>query len=306
MVIKPRGENVELKLLRLLRVRKRLEEKDENNYIYLEKGKFSEKLFDQYLLGLTNEFLILNNLLLEVNNTLFQIDSLLITQKKIFIFEVKKHEVDFYIVKDRWYMLSGKEIKNPLIQVIRSESLFRQLLQELRFSVMLDLKLFLSTQNFFSMRLRLKVHLYFIRQLGRLLKNLDSYDAPRVSGGHMRLADKLVSLHITDNPYSRLPVYTYEELEKGIICQRGCFHLEDTNRHTLVCNKCGFIEDKEAAILRSIEEFRFLFPEKRITVDVIYNWCQVIRSKRLIREISSKNFELVLFGRGSYYVDKKR
>jgi len=306
IVIKPRGENIELELLRSLRVHKKLAEEDENNFVSLEKGWLGEKQFDQLLLGLTNESLILNNLLLKVNNTLFQIDSLLITQKKIFIFEVKNFEGDYYIKDERLHMINGKEIKNPLIQISRSESLFRQLLQELRFNVPVESHVIFINPEFYLYEAPVNGPFVFHSQLGRFLKKIDAGAASGVSGGHIELAKKLASLHITKNPYSRLPDYTYEELEKGIVCKCGCLEYEDTNRQTLVCKKCGFVEDKELAVLRSVEEFRFLFPEKRITVDVIYNWCKVIRSKKTIQKILSKNFDLISFGRGSYYVDKMK
>lgn len=306
LVIKPRGKNSELELFRSVRVRKKLEEKDENNFINLEKGWIGEKQFDQLLLGLPNESLILNDLLLKVNNTLFQLDSLLITLKKIYVFEVKNFEGDYFIEDNRMCMLSGKEIKNPLIQVTRSESLLRQLLQELKFSVSIDSRVIFINPEFYLYSAPMNGTFVFHPQLRRYLKNLETVAFSKVSKDHVQFAEKLASLHITKNPYSRLPVYTYEELEKGIICRRGCFDLEDTNRHTLICKKCGFVEDKESAILRSIDEFRLLFPEKRITVDVIYNWCKVIKSKKTIQKILSKNFDLVLFGRGSYYVEKRK
>nr|WP_309099815.1 nuclease-related domain-containing protein [Fredinandcohnia onubensis] len=305
IVIKPRGEKIELELLRSLRVHKKLAEEDENNFVSLEKGWIGEKQFDQLLLGLTNESLILNDLLLKVNNTLFQIDSLLITQKKIFIFEVKNYEGDYYIKDGRLHMIHGKEIKNPLIQISRSESLFRQLLQELRFNVPVESHVIFINPEFYLYEAPVNSPFVFHSQLGRFLKKIDAGAVSGVSGGHIDLAKKLASLHITKNPYSRLPKYTFEELDKGIVCKCGCLEYEDTNRQTLVCKKCGFVEDKESAVLRSVEEFRFLFPDKRITVDVIYNWCKVIRSKKTIQKILSKNFDLISFGRGSYYVYKR-
>ncbi|MEH7236131.1 nuclease-related domain-containing protein [Bacillus sp. JJ1562] len=149
MIIKPRGENMELMLFRFLRIRKKLELEDENNFAYLEKGWLGEKQFDELLLGLPNGCLILNNLLLKVNNTIFQIDSLLITQKKINIFEIKNNEGDYFFKNDRLHMINGKEIKNPHIQITRSESLFRQLLQELRFNVSVESQVIFINPEFY-------------------------------------------------------------------------------------------------------------------------------------------------------------
>ncbi len=303
IVIKPRGENIELELLRSLRVHKKLEEEDENNYVSLEKGWAGEKQFDQLLLGLTNECLILNDLLLKVNNTLFQIDSLLITQKKIFIFEVKNYEGDYYIKDGRLHIINGKEIKNPLIQISRSESLFRQLLQELKFNVPVVSHVIFISPEFYLYEAPVNGPYVFHAQLGRFLKKLDAGAASRVSDGQIELAHKLASLHITKNPYSRLPDYTYEELEKGIVCKCGCSFMEVENKNDLICPSCGELENKESAVLRAIREFNLLFPDRKITTKGTMEWCGVISKKR-VRKILLTNFDLVKKAKASYYVPK--
>lgn len=304
IVIKPRGENIELELLRSLRVHKKLAEEDENNFVSLEKGWLGEKQFDQLLLGLTNENLILNDLLLKVNNTLFQIDSLLITQKKIFIFEVKNYEGDYYIKDGRLHIMNGKEIKNPLIQTSRSESLFRQLLQELRFNVPVESNVIFINPEFYLYEAPVNGPYVFHAQLGRFLKKLDAGAASGVSGGHIELAKKLASLHITKNPYSRLPDYTYEELEKGIVCKSGCLFMEVINQNYLSCPICGESENKESAVLRAVKEFSLLFPDRKITTNDVMEWCGVISKKR-VRKILLANFTLVRKAKASYYVYPK-
>ncbi|MEH7381742.1 nuclease-related domain-containing protein [Bacillus sp. JJ1533] len=302
MIVKSRGENIELELFRSLRVRKRLNEKEKNNFIYLNKGWLGEKQFDQLLLGLTNECLILNNLLLEVNNTQFQIDSLLITQKKIIIFEVKNFEGDPYIDGDRWHLLSGKEIKNPLIQVSRSESLFRQLLQELRFHLAVESEIVFINPEFYLYEAPVKGPFIFHSQLGRFLNKINSLAAGEIPAGHMRLAEKLVSLHIKESQYKQLPDYTYEEIEKGIVCRRGCTFMDTANQNFLVCPSCRKLEHKESAVLRSVREFTLLFPNRKITTNQIMEWCRVIRSRLTIRKYLLKKYKLVTKGRTSYFV----
>ncbi|MEH7239585.1 nuclease-related domain-containing protein [Bacillus sp. JJ1562] len=129
MIIKPRTIPLELLLLRFIRARTKVTAKTENQIISLEKGFIGEKMFDKRIINLSLDCLIINNLLLETNNTHYQIDSLLISQHKIHIFEVKNFEGDYLLDGDCLRMLSGKEIKNPLLQLNRSVSLFRQLLQ---------------------------------------------------------------------------------------------------------------------------------------------------------------------------------
>ncbi|WP_010281836.1 nuclease-related domain-containing protein [Bacillus timonensis] len=304
MIYKSRGENTELELFRTIQVRKRIGEKDENNYKYLEKGWLGEKQFDQLFLTLTNECLILNNLLFEVNNTQLQIDSLLITSKEIIIFEVKNFEGDIVIDGNRWHLPSGKEIKNPLIQFSRCESLFRQLLEELRFTLSVESKLEFINPEFYLYEAPVKAPFVFHAQLGRLFKKLDTLAAGSLPGGHLQLAEKLVSLHIKDTPYKRLPVYNYEELEKGIVCMRGCSFMVVASQNYLVCLNCGDLEHKESAVLRSVKEFRLLFPERKNTTSQVTEWCGVISSRLTIRKYLLKEYKLVTTGRTSHFVKK--
>ncbi|PWW27956.1 nuclease-like protein [Cytobacillus oceanisediminis] len=100
----------------------------------LRKGFTGEKQFDMLLQSMPDESIILNDLLLEYSNTIFQIDSLLITGDCIYVFEIKNYEGDFYINHDKWCTTSKSEIKNPLLQLQRSESLLRRLLLDLGFN----------------------------------------------------------------------------------------------------------------------------------------------------------------------------
>jgi hypothetical protein len=75
----------------------------------------------------------MNDLLLEHGNTKFQIDSLFIS-KIIHLFEVN------YFEGDRWYTNKGIEIKNPLQQMERAESLLRRLVRDLLIRVTLKAK----------------------------------------------------------------------------------------------------------------------------------------------------------------------
>ena len=75
--------------------------KDKQYYFSLKKGYEGEMLFDTFTEKLQCDCLVLNDLLFEVSNTTFQIDTLLIMHKKIYFYEVKYHEGDYYYEKDK-------------------------------------------------------------------------------------------------------------------------------------------------------------------------------------------------------------
>ena len=131
MLITPCCEPVEYKILQCLHPRMTLSPKENKNYLNLVKGCEGEQKFEELFKHRhLSECLILNDLLLEKNNTLFQIDSLVISSEKIYLLEVKNYEGNFYVENDNWFTIKNIEIKNPLNQLKRSESLLRRLFQD--------------------------------------------------------------------------------------------------------------------------------------------------------------------------------
>ncbi|RIW37295.1 hypothetical protein D3H55_04450 [Bacillus salacetis] len=71
-------------------------------------------MFDNLVIpSLDGQMVFLNDLLREHQGSEFPIDSLGIPGRKIYLFEVKYFECDFFIEEERWRSPSGKEIKNP-------------------------------------------------------------------------------------------------------------------------------------------------------------------------------------------------
>jgi hypothetical protein len=84
MIIKHRQERSEIIILRSLNVRMSLSDKEITNYLSLKKGYEGEQKSDVWLEGLSEDWLIIHDLLLEYNNYKFQIDTLLISQDTIY------------------------------------------------------------------------------------------------------------------------------------------------------------------------------------------------------------------------------
>ena len=140
MCYKPRFEPVEAIILRILIARLSLAEDRKHRFHNLVKGFEGEVMFDSLTEKLQCQSYILNDLLLESNGSKFQIDSMILTQEPLFFFEVKNYKGDYYFENDRFYSISKKEkeIKNPLQQLERSESLLRQLFQYSEFRIPIE------------------------------------------------------------------------------------------------------------------------------------------------------------------------
>ncbi|QOR67551.1 NERD domain-containing protein [Cytobacillus suaedae] len=298
LILKQRFESKELKMFRALNSRMSLLEKDRNYYLNLEKGFVGELGFDLLVEALpTENYLVIHDFIYEISNTVFQIDTIILSGNTIYIFEVKNFEGDFYIEKDAWYSgTSDNEVKNPLLQTQRCETLFRRLLKELGF---------VGTIKSYLIFINLEFHLYhaprnsqmiFPTQLSRFLNGFRN-NPTSITKQDQNISKKLLSIYLTESPYSRIPKYTYDQLKKGIYCPK-CYSFFQRSLH---CSNCGYKEDLPTAVDRQVREYNLLFPEEKITTNVIYDWCGGLRPERTIRAVLLKSFKVNGYGKSRFY-----
>ncbi|PLR98182.1 nuclease-related domain-containing protein [Bacillus sp. T33-2] len=291
MLKKPRSEPAEIKILTYLNTRMELPENDKQNYLFLKKGYEGEVLFDSLTEKLQCECFIINDLLLEMNNTMFQIDSLIVSQNTIYLFEIKNYEGDFYYERDRLYTKTQSEIKNPLLQLKRSESLLRQLLQKLGFPFPIEAWVVFINPEFTLYQAPLNEPIIFPSQLNRFMKKVNTTQS-KLNGQHWKIAEKLTSLHIEESPYNRLPAYEYNQLRKGITCKVCHSFFVSVRSKKCVCDVCEHEEAVDCAVLRSVEECKLLFPGSNITTNLIHEWCKVIETKKKINRILHSHLKI--------------
>jgi len=292
MIYKSRSESAELLILDALNKRMSLTEKDKQHYLVLRKGYDGELLFDSMTEKLECECLILNDLLLQINHTVFQIDALMITSDTVHIFEVKNFEGDYYYEDDKLYLTNKKEVTNPLPQLSRSETLLRQLLHHLGYHSPINGKVVFINPEFSLFQAPLGKPLILPTQVKRFLNRVNNTPS-KLNGKHKIFAEKLKSLHLTESPYQQLPSYSYDEVRKGIICDRCNSFEVIVEGKRCICGDCGGEEKLSEALLRTIEVFKLLFPERKINTNEFYYWCNEAVSKERIRRFLKKNLNMV-------------
>lgn len=303
MVIKPYKETLPLQIMRCLIPRYELPPDAKQSYFYLEKGHEGERKFAALLESLSNNFIILHDLLLVHDSTIFQIDALLITHKTIYLFEVKNYEGEYYIESDIWYTLSGKEIKNPLLQLNRCVSLLRQFLQKSGFKLPIKGKVIFINPEFTLYQALPQLTIVLPSQLNRFLSQFNG-NFPTPGKSLKKLADIIVANHVNESSH-RPSHYDYDQLKKGIVCKQ-CNSLSTSYiRRLIVCDDCNYEEDVDSSVKRSIKEFQLLFPQEKITTSIIHEWCGVTPLK-LIRRVLVRYFTMKGQGKNIYYVDSNR
>jgi len=123
----------------------------------------------------------------------------------------------------------------------------------------------------------------------------------KLSVKHQNLAELLISLHQDESPYTELPKYEFDQLKKGITCKECHSFSIFLNERKISCNDCGFEEGIESAVMRSVSELKLLFPNKKISTNVVCEWCQVGISKARLSRILKKNLNAIGYGQWSYY-----
>lgn len=299
-------ETKELKVLRLLNARMDLSLEDQQYYMNLEKGYDGEKYFDSLIRPVQNNFLVLNDLLLKHNNTTFQIDSTFIFQNKLSFYDVKNFEGDYHYIDEKIYLKGQRtEILNPMNQLGRASSLLQQLLRSHGYQMQVEGFVVFINPQFTLYEAPINKPFIFPTQLNRFIKQLSETPA-KLTMKHKKLAHLLKSLHLSESPYSQIPDYSYEELKKGMLC-RYCHSLsiKIVSRWFCTCNICGVTERIDDVVLHAVEELRLLFPDKKLTTNLVYDWCKIVPSKRAIKRILDNHFQLIGEYRWAHYVDKK-
>ena len=289
MAYKNREKSCELFTLELLNDRMELLEEDMRHFLNLQKGYLGELQFDSLTETIQSECIIINDLLLKNKSTHFQIDSLLLFQELIYLFDVKNFEGDFYFESGKFYTVNSKEVNNPLDQLKKCESNLRQLLQSLGFNFKIHSFIVFINPEFTLYQTPLNMPFIFPSQVNRFIHKLDNTRST-IKPNNKKLAEKLVSMHIQDSPFKLIPSYNYEQLRKGITCV-GCrsFSVE-VDGYYCVCSECGSRERLHNAVVRSVKEFKLLFPERKVTTNGIHEWCDIVESKPRIKRVLQKEF----------------
>lgn len=299
MIVKTRNESNELKILSFLDKRIRLPDDTKQNYLNLKKGYEGEVMFDSLTAKLQCNCLILNDLLLKYNHSTFQIDSLII-KESLHLFEVKNFEGDYYFESDNFYTISKKKLNNPLHQMNRCETLLRQLLDKHGFKLPIKSHVVFINPEFTLYQAPENKPILYPTQINRFMKGFDLIPA-NLNTMHKKLANQLISCHQKDPPYQHVPAYHYDQLKKGITCAHCLSFSISVIGKKCICKKCGYTEDVEASVIRSVEEFKLLFPNKKVTTNYIHQWCQVVESKKRISRILGRNYKIVGVRQWAYY-----
>lgn len=302
--LKRRVKPHHLQILEALKPRIVLSKQKRNYYYNLLKGFNGECDFDELIRKLTFIGLVLNDLRLQAGSTIFQIDSLIITAFGIFVYEIKNYEGEFFYTDKKLQRVNSpnSNFENPLLQLNRKLIPLQKLFAENNIRLPITGYVVFVNPEFTLFNAPKDEELVLPTMLPAHLKQLDKNRAP-LTNMHHQIAERLLQLATeVPPPAEDLPEYTYEKLNKGLICP-SCRKLTTTPIKGMYF-KCHYCEHNELAsqvILQNIKELQLLFPQKNLTLSASMDWCGCPKNKNRFRKVLVINYDSKGCGKGTYY-----
>ncbi|WP_058305812.1 nuclease-related domain-containing protein [Gracilibacillus massiliensis] len=303
MIIKQLKKPYELTIFDALHLRISLSKKEETYYHNLQLGYEGELRLEQALqTGLTHSLYVLSDLRFEIGTSSFQIDSLLFTGEELIVLDAKNLPGDYHISDKRWFKLPNKEISNPLLQLKRHETLMRQLMEKLKLNLPVESYTVFTHPEFTLYQAPINQHLIFPTQISRFISSLNKRRPANSS--QLKLAQQLISLDIGAYPHPQIPNFPYDQLKKGLRCFKCSSLAMKVEGRSAVCLQCHSNEHVHEAVLRNIREFQLLFPDEKVTTNIVYDWCGKEYSRKSIQRLLVNHFSKKGSKQWTYYTHK--
>ncbi|GEK92208.1 nuclease-related domain-containing protein [Alkalibacterium kapii] len=302
-ILKERTKSKLLSGLQALDKRMNLSLSDKNYLFNLEKGYAGEELFDSLVKKhLSMDCLVLNDLLLDSGGKSFQVDCVVITSNSLNIYEIKNYKGNYQFSAGHLSTLTGQEIVSPVLQIKRSNTLMKELIKD--FGSELSVKSsIVFVHPSFSLYLAKPTDPFILpNQVERHLIELSQHNFS-LTKKHRYMADKLLREHREEVPYQKhLPDYNLKTLNQNLYCP-GC------NSSSLIltkcyakCRDCKYKTTKDELVMDHIKDYKLLFPDEKVTVRKIRQWCGNKIRPRKIRDILIDRFDKKGKTSNTYYV----
>ncbi|WP_368646122.1 nuclease-related domain-containing protein [Alkalibacterium putridalgicola] len=279
-----------------------LEDTDRNYLLNLERGYKGEELFDDYVKQyLTKEVIVLNDLLLTSRGSSFQVDSVIITSDTLYMYEIKNYKGNYQMNAGQIVTLTGQEINNPVNQINRAKTLMKQMVKDFGYGIKVDASVIFVNPTFYLYDAKTTVSFIYPNQIEKHFNDMNNRLTP-LTKEQQYLAQKLIQENRESVPYQKeLPDFEYSKLKKTIYCSLcGKDRLRVTRKRSY-CTTCQHQQGLEKTILEHIAEFKLLFPNEKVTVQLLYDWCGGKASPRRLRKVCGTHYKKIGTTSNSYY-----
>lgn len=237
-------------------------------------------------------------------------DGILFTGKDLYILEVKNYS-GLYEYENGLSKLNGRELSvNPIYQTQKATMKVRELVSS-RFPnfKVLGVLLFVGIDS--QIRIKSEGLDILIVQRHELKSFIESIAEEELSGWsngeNLNDVVQFIQTHQTNNPYPVEPLTpeVFADLQKGILCENCANSTVAVTKKFVKC-RCGHIESREKATIRTICEYGVLNFTKPLTANALLDFFNGQASRGYIIKVLKNHFRLISRGREDYYENNFR
>lgn len=253
-----------------------------------------DRIFDEA--GHDN-LLIYRDLWMKIEGGILQIDSLIITENKLIVHEIKNYSGLYSYENDGWFINGIQISEEPVAQAVRTGNKLLKLRSLLHHNFERDYKVIFVNPNF-NLEIKQEKPKNIVQRsmLRHYMMELNKmHVGPRAHETALRLKDYFI-----DNPME-LPEVDPERVKAGnYCCACGKFEMIFGRYHTK-CVQCGNKETIEKMIVRAMVDFNIIFHNTPMTKEKLKRFAGMDKNERSIRRLLNKYAEKVGAGRKTAY-----
>lgn len=293
-----------------LAARRELDALEMYNLRTIKKGYEGECLYDKVFDEIGHENIyIIRDVYLKIGGSVTQYDSIVITENRLVMNEIKNLSGDYRFDNNKWMKDSVELTDNVYAQLSRGKGKLLKLRNENQLNIEIEGKMIFLNDDF-----RLTSENDYIWDETVLLNQMRSYFRKfreEYVGNKANNIVRIIKNQIVEDPYFKESADIFH-LHRGLYCgQCGSFALTK-GRFQLSCNNCGSIESSETHVFRAMHDYQILFPNQPMTrtnllyfIDhqisrtavygVMMKHCNAIKGeKKMIYQLKSKDADEVL------------
>lgn len=266
------------------------------------KGFEGECLYDEIFNTIGHENLyILRDLYLNINKSVTQYDSIIVINNRIVVNEVKNLSGDYRYEGNSWYKNKRQMENDPFIQLNRAKNKLISLRQKnfLDFEVSGNIIFPNDDFRFVSDNENLESQAVIRSEMKNYFRNFKQEE----TGNNAKKIVQLIKSTIVENNNLPEPV-DITQLKRGLYCRNCISYNLLKGKFQFKCSECGSIESYETHLLRAMFDYKYLFPNQRMTRQSLLHLINYEINKSTVFYALKKHCDILKQGNNTSYTLK--
>ena len=263
MFLNKRSMPLELLYYNSLSFRKDLSNQEKHEKEMIKKGYEGECQYDQILDEVGHENIyVIRDVYLKIGNTDTQYDTIIISENRVVINEIKNYTEDYRYESNRWFRNNKPINDNAFAQLDRAKGKLMNLMDDADLHVKVEAALIFTSDDF---RLTSEDQRIWQETIVRnnLRKYLRQFYNERLENKAKSIANTIRN-SVVDNTYFEKTA-DIDQLRRGLYCgECGNFNLIK-KRFQFICAECETIESHDSHLLRAMHDYKYLFYNQPMT-----------------------------------------